>query len=123
MKLPVIRKIRKEDLGGDVPGWVDRLLSPMNQFIEQVGVAITGRLTFEENVSGKFVTQDFTHNVALEVNLQDTREPLGIVPIFSQGQLISAYGWERLDNGNISLTLQFASGSGTASSRVLVLFK
>lgn len=123
MKLPVIRKIRKEDLGADVPGWVDRMLSPMNQFIEQVGVAITGRLTFEENMSGKIINQSFTHNVALEISLQDSRDPLGIMPIYSQGQNISAYGWERLDNGNISITLQFASGSGTASSRVLVIYK
>lgn len=122
MKIPVIRKIRKEDMGADVPQWVDRLLSPLNQFIEQVGIAVTGRLTFGDNIAGKIIEQSFTHDTALEVNVQDTRIVVGVMPIFCDGNLISAYGWSRLDNGNISVTIQFVAGSGTSDCKILVLF-
>jgi hypothetical protein len=122
MKLPVIRKIRKEDLGGEAPAWIDRLLSPLNQFIEQVGVAITGRLTIGDNISGRIISQEFEHNVELEIGLSDNRLVLGIVPLFADGFLISAYGWEKKDNGNIGITVQFSAGSGETDCKILVLF-
>lgn len=122
MKLPVIRKIRKEDLGGDIPAWIDRLLSPMNQFIEQVGIAVTGRLSFGENLAGKVIEQSFTHNTALEINTQDSRVVLGVVPIFCDGNIITGYGWNTANNGNLSVTIQFSAGSGTSDCKILVLF-
>ena len=34
--LPTIKRVQRSDLGGDIPEWVDSLLSHLNQFIEEV---------------------------------------------------------------------------------------
>ena len=126
MKLPIIKKIQKEDLqtGEKVPGYIDRILSPLNQFIEQVAIAITGKLTIGDNVAGKYIDETFTHNVAKELNVNDTRAVGAVVPVYCANDLIVGYGWERLTNGNIQITLLFNSGgTSSRSTRLMVLFK
>ena len=126
MKLPIIKKIQKEDLqtGEKLPAWVDRMLSPLNQFIEQVGIAVTGRLTFGDNMAGKFIEESFVHNVSKELNPNDSRIVYGIVPVFCSGDTITGSSWTVLSNGNISVKILFASaGTESRSCRLLVLFK
>jgi len=126
VKLPILKKIQKEDLqtGEDLPKWVDRMLSPINQFIEQVGVAITGRLSFGDNMAGRFVELSFVHNVAQEVNPNDARPVVGIIPIFAEQDSIVGYRWGQLSNGNISITLRLgAANSSAVFCRVLLIFR
>lgn len=48
--LPPIKRIFKEDLGADVPGWITRLLAPLNQFMASVYQALNKGLTFAQNI-------------------------------------------------------------------------
>jgi hypothetical protein len=126
MKLPIIKKIQKEDLqtGEKLPAWVDRMLTPINQFIEQVGIAVTGRLTFGENMAGKFIDGTFVHNEAKELNPNDARVVYGVVPVFCSGDIIVGTSWTVLTNGNLSMTILFDSaGTESRSCRLLLLFK
>lgn len=51
--LPTIKRVQRSDLGADIPIWVDSLLSPINQFIEEVYSAFNRNLTIPENVKGQ----------------------------------------------------------------------
>jgi hypothetical protein len=57
--LPTIKRVQRSDLGGDIPIWVDSLLSPLNQFIEEVYSAFNKNLTIPENVKGQIKNLSF----------------------------------------------------------------
>jgi len=57
--LPTIKRVQRSDLGADIPVWVDSLLSPINQFIEEVYSAFNRNLTIPENVKGQIKTITF----------------------------------------------------------------
>jgi len=57
--LPTIKRVQRSDLGGDIPEWVDSLLSPLNQFIEEVYSAFNKNLTIPENVKGQIKNLSF----------------------------------------------------------------
>ena len=61
--LPTIKRVQRSDLGGDVPVWVDSLLSPLNQFIEEVYSAFNRNLTIPENVKGQIKIINFRTDV------------------------------------------------------------
>lgn len=48
--LPPIRRIFKEDLGGDVPDWITRLLAPLNLVLQANYTAMNHAITFQENI-------------------------------------------------------------------------
>ena len=70
MKLSTIRRILKEDLqkAGDIPDWVDQLLTPLNQFIDVITIGLRNGVTLSENMSGKLVTIKLDHGVESQVS-------------------------------------------------------
>jgi len=62
-KLPSIRRISREDLS-DAPAWIDKLLVPLNQFIEQVYLGLNKQLTFEDNFVAQYKTLAFRTSAA-----------------------------------------------------------
>jgi len=54
-KLPPIKRIVREDLK-DAPAWIDRLITPLNAFMEAVYSALDRDLTVGENVAGEIKT-------------------------------------------------------------------
>jgi len=124
MKLPIIKSIRREDLAtsGQIPPWIDKLLAPLNQFIEQVGVAVTGRLSVGDNLACKYITQNFTHNVELEINTNDRRRVVGMVPVFASDKKMAGHGFTYKNNGNIGVTILFDS-AGSSDCKILLFFE
>ena len=57
--LPTIKRVLRSDLGRDIPLWVDSLLSPINQFMEEIYSAMNRNLSIPENVSGQTITINF----------------------------------------------------------------
>lgn len=49
MKLPVIKKILREDVK-DAPSWIGAIIDPFNSFAETVYQALNKNITFSENV-------------------------------------------------------------------------
>lgn len=46
-KLPPIKRLRKEDFPDQA--WIDKLLYPLNQFMESISSALNGNITLPEN--------------------------------------------------------------------------
>lgn len=125
MKLGVIKRILKDDLArsGDLPGWLDQFLQPLNDFIEKVGLALQNRLTLSDNFSCKFVTQTFTSGVELQINPQRNLtgaqvKPSGVLLLDPNGATVDSFGWSRKQNGNIGVTINFV---GATSSQVTIV--
>lgn len=58
-KIPSGRRISREDIP-EAPGWIVRLLSPINTFFDAVYNALNGQLTFVENIKSQIRTVSFT---------------------------------------------------------------
>lgn len=135
MKIPVIRKVLKDDLaraGGDLPAWMDGFLYTLNQFIETVGSALQGRLTFADNVASKAVTLTFTHGVSQDVAVDQSQKVTGVLPVLvtqstdtatATANIISGIRVTLKGNGVISIMVNFAGGAGVkASVSLLILY-
>ena len=124
MKLPVIARLRREDLAtaGDVPAWVDKLIDPLNQFIEQMGVAIQGRLAVGDNLAMKYITNTFTDNTELQINPNDKRRVVGILPVYASSKIITGYNFSYKNNGTIGITIKF-DAAGSADCKIILIFE
>jgi len=58
-KLPNQRRVLREDLK-DAPDWIDRLLTPLNSFMESIYYALNKQITFQENISALIKEVEFT---------------------------------------------------------------
>ena len=58
-KPPETTNIRKDDMP-EAPAWVEKLLGPINGFILQVKLALSGGLTVRENMAAKWVRVQVT---------------------------------------------------------------
>lgn len=51
MRLPPTKKLVKEDLK-EAPSWIDKLIDPLNGFMENVYQALNKNISFSENIAG-----------------------------------------------------------------------
>lgn len=58
-QLPELKRILREDLSDAEGEWVDRLLSPVNSFNEQVYSSLNNGLTIGDNVVGQIMVKTF----------------------------------------------------------------
>ncbi len=61
-----LKRVLQEDLARskeDIPKWVGELLKVYNSNFEQVGLALSNRLTFSENFNCTEVVREITHAV------------------------------------------------------------
>lgn len=54
MKLQVPKRILKEDFNKDDQELVEQLAAPINEFFQDVSIALSNNLTIEDNLSGGF---------------------------------------------------------------------
>jgi len=129
MKLS-LKRILKEELARTketVPKYMDSVLRVINTTIEQVGIALSNRLTFEDNFNCTVVTREFTHGVELEINptagKQGNLRVTGVSLLSGGDLIIDKFGWNQKSNGNIGVTIYFDGGSGStiANCKVLIL--
>jgi hypothetical protein len=114
MILGVIKRISRDDLaktGEALPKWLDTMLTPLNDFIEKVGLALQTRLTFKDNFLGKVFESKFTHNTELEINPYPAQRGalrvIGVVPVSTGSVFITGFKWLHKSNGNIGVTIKF----------------
>ena len=58
-KLPSITRVRREDIP-DAPDWIEKLLTPLNQFMESVYGALNKNLALEANVTAQIKELTFS---------------------------------------------------------------
>ena len=56
MLLPQFTRISREDLGQGVPNWVDKIIGPINDFMNQCWIAFNNNITIGQNVTGSIQT-------------------------------------------------------------------
>lgn len=125
MRLPVIRRILKEDLarsGEELPKWLDSLLEPLNEALDQIVLSIRNNLTLRDNMNTKEFEGTFTSGTAQEVSITSKSRPIGVLVVDAAGKTVTGYGFTRLVNGNISVTLTF-SGGGSAKCKIYILLE
>lgn len=116
MILSSVRRILKEDLSkaGEIPKWVDAMLAPLNEFIDNVTLALRNNLTLQDNFSGKLLATKFTHDVPLSVNSgAGLNKVIGVIPLACLSQRMDSFGWYRNQDGTIAVTFGFVGGSSS----------
>src|SRR4030095_16438419 len=114
MKLQNIKRLTREEVP-EAPDWIEKVLTPFNQFMEQVTVALQGRLKFGDNLAGTIKTFGFSDNTELLIKNPLPQKPVGVIPIFSD-QIIDTYRVRFLSSTDtttqLGVTIDF-SGSVT----------
>ena len=123
MKISNLARLLKDDFTrlGQVPGWIDALITPLNQLIDTVGNALGNNLTFVDNFYCLQQTQSFTHGTELQINPKSKTKVLGVLLPDTGGQMITGYRFTRKSNGNIGVTINFLAGSGTTASCTVII--
>lgn len=122
-KVGVIKTIVKEELSKyeAVPKWVDPLLQTLNKFINDVGTALKGNLTFQDNFLCSTRTIKLTHGVEQQINPNNTLKVKTVLVLAASGLVVDKFGWRYLTNGQIGVTIYYNSGT-TSSCDLLILF-
>lgn len=118
MKTPTIRRILKDDLvrasSDPIPGWVDQMLEPLNQFIDSVVTGLRNQLTFGDNFASKIISVKLTHAVETQVNPSPLKSKvIGIIPLSFDVQFLDSYNWNLKSSGLIGVTFKFVNTSAT----------
>lgn len=123
MKISTLKRFDKNDLkGGELPGWIDPFLGVLNNFMDIIVTALSGRITFRDNMLGTVVENlEFTSGTAKVVNPQPTQAGrffvTGVLLMDAGGKTVTGFGWSRRTDGNITVTATF-SGGGSAKCRL-----
>lgn len=66
-QLPPIKRLTKEDMK-EAPSWIERLLFPLNQFLDSVYRALNGQITFVDNITAQRYSIQLTAGAAAADN-------------------------------------------------------
>lgn len=124
MKLGVVKTIQKEELSkfGELPGWVDPLLTALNSFIEQTGKALQGNLTFADNFLTRGKQLRFQSGAEQVLNPEaGNLRVYGVIPLSSELK-VEGFGWQHRGEGKIAVTFDF-TGGGQSICEILILLR
>ena len=126
MRLSTIKTIVREELAkyGELPAWINPLLGTLNQFINSVGLALTGNLTYADNFACTEKVLILTHGVEQALNTGSNSRPTEVRIRDANGLVIDKFGWSRKADGSVGVTVYFDGGTSTTSieCRVLIYF-
>lgn len=109
MKLSNVRRIAKEEIS-EAPEWIDKLLTPLNQSIDQLTQAVSGQLTYGDNFLCSIQNNKFTHGIELVTKnpLPSGIKPIGIHVFSSDGNVvIDGYRLSYKATGEVGVTVFF----------------
>jgi len=124
MKINALSRISAEEIKTrkDAPSWINLLLDPINQFLENVTKALKNNLTFADNFASTQSTVRIQHNVEILVTPQTLKRVITCMVLEAEGQRIDSFGWRRDNSGNIGVTIGYVGGSSTSVYSVTLLF-
>ena len=127
MIIPTLRRIVKDDLAkqGQLPPWIDGLLSPLNEFMDRLTLALRQNLDFANNFSGQMVTQKLTHGVTQNITTSAKLQVIGVIPLYFSDLSMDSFGWVRKQNGVIGVTITYKNGTAATAANVTmqILYK
>lgn len=121
MIFSAVRRILKEDLSrsGEVPKWVDALLLPLNEVIEQVARAMQNRLTYKDNFQGVEKRVELTSGVETDVSTGSQLRIKGLRIVEAEGKIVTGWGFNRKSGNTIGITVNFSvAGKATCTVQI-----
>lgn len=122
-----LKRVLKEELARTkeaVPKYMEVVLKVLNDAMEQLGIALSNRLSFEDNFNCTVVTREFTSATELEINpfagKTGNLRVTGVLLLDASGLAVDKFQWVQKSNGNIGVTVTFVSG-GPANCKILAL--
>lgn len=125
MRIESTNKIYRKDIP-EAPNWLDKLLFPLNQFMDSVSTAMRGKLTFGDNFYCEIKEYDFTHNVEQKITY-GLKNYAGILvlkgPDTNDGTKVIVTTQSRtIDNSTLGVIFTFVGGGTTTGTvRFLIL--
>jgi len=122
--LPTIKRIQRSDLGGNIPTWLDGVLSPLNQFMEEIYSALNKNITIPENVKAQIKVLNFRtpsnytsakgFNEITYLNTLNKKTEIllvgGITKLSEPNKKFDAVFPSWYDNNNGTLSIRYISG-------------
>lgn len=102
--------------------WIDRLLSPLNEALGSMFLALTKNLTFADNIYSEIKELEFTNDTEILGIKHGLRSFVGVIIVSTPEETSLDYlitGWKvrRTDVDTIAMTVRFAGG-GTTKGKV-----
>ena len=117
-------KIYKKDIP-DAPSWLDRVLDPLNRFMDSATTALRGRLTFYDNIYCETKEFEFTEAVEQVIN-HKLKSYSGVIMIkgpdstVAADRIIEPLQVRVIDNQTIGVTARFG-GSAAGIIKFIIL--
>lgn len=124
MKLGVLTRVDSSDIkkAEDSPSWLNLLVDPINQILENIVKALSNNLTFVDNFSCVQVTVGIQDATEFVITPQTSRKVLTVLVLESGGNRVDSFGWTRKPDGKIGVTVDFVGAvTGTVSTTFLIL--
>lgn len=122
-KLPRTKKLIQEDFPSE-KNWIGKLLLPLNQFLETVGLALDRNLTVRDNLDMQISTVTITGDEEVSFAITTRSRPMGV--LVTSVELVSGTGtptaavqpvtWE-VDTVNNVITVNSWHGGLDSSSK------
>lgn len=77
-KIPLIKRLMREDYP-DQKSWIERLIAPLNTFMETVSAAMDRNLTFSDNLDCQIVTVTVTTGSETVFSVKTRAKPNGLL--------------------------------------------
>ena len=130
MKISTLRKISQEDLArynDPIPDWVDGLISPINELLDQFTTAMRSGLSVRQNFLTTIIEVSCQNNVVTQVSTKKNSKVLGVIPVFAQTRnaeilAIDSFGYTILSNSNIQFIASFDPTPTEAVNVKLIIF-
>lgn len=124
MKIESTNKIYRKDIP-EAPNWIDKLLDPLNRFMDSCTTALRGKLTFYDNVYCETKEFTFTHGVEQNI-LFSLKSYSGVILIkgpdsdVAADRLIEPLQVRKIDNQTLGVTARFG-GTATGTVKFIIL--
>ena len=102
---PLIQKIY---FPVEVQEWIDVLLEPLNDVITSHHTALSGNLTFGENIKAEVKSLEFVNGIESDSIKHSQTQYLGVIMLSSPDKVVY-FSDKIVDNSNIKITAKFDS--------------
>lgn len=124
-KIPAINRLIVEDFPQQ-QSWIGKLLNPLNTFLSAAVYALTGHLTFQDNLLGQQHVLDFTYNgtqslpISFLNTMSATAGALSVVKATENVNTAVAVvvAWKVAQNGQLQVTDISKLSQGVASNLI-----
>jgi len=125
MRIESTNKIYRKDIA-EAPNWLEKLLDPLNRFMDSCTTALRGKLTFYDNVYCETKEFEFTHGVEQRIS-HSLKSYSGVIMIKGPDStaavdvLALPLSVRTIDNQTLGITAWFSGVGATNNIKFIIL--